>query len=518
MKSKKFQATGRLLSYELPHGQSVISSINFTWTYDKCALVGSNGVGKSTLAKILSGVLAPTSGEFQCVGSIIYLPQLETPPNQEVSEYLMDVWEVAFVDSPVFWSELLSDISMEKNLSQLSGGEWMRLRIAKALSRNADLIILDEPTNNLDRQGKDLILSFIDNYSGSLLVISHDREILNLVDGIWELSSQGLNSYGGNFDLYEQEKGRERSRLDQKIEKLKVEKNNLLLEVNKKLQAQEKRMRKGEKTVAKGGVPRIVAGNLKRQAQESYSKIVVRESLRTEVTGNELSHLISERKQESDFLLALEATKVPEGKLIFELEKFNLQYPKKNFEGADQVTKWLWSEDLTFTMRGPRRWAIAGGNGTGKTSLVKTILNLNDGVISKGSFKIGDVAWKYLDQNYSLLQGDETILNNIKSVSVRSLVELRNELAKFQFFGEMVYQKVSELSGGEKLKLSLAKLFLSDSMPQLLILDEPTNNLDLQGLYVLESALRQFRGALLVISHDRTFLQNIKIENILNLN
>lgn len=508
MQNHYIQVTARSLSYELPRGEKLFSDISFTWNFQRCALVGPNGVGKSTLAKIISGSLTATSGELLVDQAVVYLAQMQERSSTTVAEYLLALWDSPLAD-PAVWGPLLQNIPLEKPLTELSGGEWTRVRIAEALSQGAGLLILDEPTNNLDREARGVIRDFVRRYTGSLLVISHDRELLEEVDGIWELSSQGLQSYGGSYSVYEEQKQAERELLADRIDRARREKKKVEREHQEKLRTQEKRMRAGQALADKGGLPRIIVGGLKRRAQETHGKIQAREEKRVEKSKEELNSLIQSQKMETNLGLDLTGTTVPEGKLIFELHDFNLRY-----EGQEHF---LWVEPLTMTLRGPQRWALAGRNGVGKSSLIKALLGQMPLSASTGVCRLGEVQVRLLDQQYSLLNPDLSVLENLLEQSQRDPVHLRNQLARFQFMGDMVNRQVRDLSGGEKLKASLAKIFLSDPAAQFLILDEPTNNLDLDSLQVLETALLDFKGALLIVSHDEKFLQAVKVSSYIEL-
>lgn len=506
MQNNLIQVTARSLSFEFPEGEKLFSNISFTWNFTRCALVGPNGVGKSTLAKILCGELAPSAGDLTTACKVCYLPQMQVPPDKTVGEYLSGLWESPVAD-PVLWSALLQGIPLEQGLSSLSGGEWTRVRMAETLSEGAGLLILDEPTNNLDRHAREMVRDFVRNYSGALLLISHDRELLEEVDGVWELSSQGLTSYGGPFSFYEEQKEAERLLLEEKVDRARREKKKVEREHQEKLRSQEKRMRTGALRAEKGGMPRILIGALKRQAQETHARIHTLEEKRVEKSLENLRDLQRQQKVESHLGLDMRGTEVPEGKLIAELQDFNLRYGEA----------FLWSSALTFSMRGPRRWALTGVNGSGKTSLIQALLGRSQAAETQGSCRLGEVSVQVLDQNYSILIESESVLENVMQTSRFDLTETRNKLAHFQFFRDGVQRKVSSLSGGQKLKAALAKILLSAPEPQLLILDEPTNNLDLDSLAVLEAALNEYRGALLVVSHDEVFLNRIGIEGDLNL-
>lgn len=356
MQNNLFQATGKSLSYELPHGQKLFSEISFTWNFRRCGLVGPNGVGKSTLARLLACELIADSGDLTLSHQVIYLAQTQSPSRQTVAEYLSSIWDGALRD-PVMLDLLLGQIPMERELPQLSGGEWTRVRIAEALSRSGGLLILDEPTNNLDRQARRVVIDFVRRFQGDLLIISHDRELLEEVDGIWELSSQGLCSYGGGFSSYEIQKEAERSLLNEKITRARCEKKKLEREHQEKLRSQEKRMRRGKQIADKGGLPRILIGKLKRQAQQTCGRIQRQEEERVQDSRGKLLELVRSEKRESLLGLDLPEGSLPEGKLVFEISNFNLGFSAGNY---------LWSQDLTCSMLGPRRWALSGANGSGK--------------------------------------------------------------------------------------------------------------------------------------------------------
>lgn len=501
-----FQATLKSLGFEYAQGDLIFSDISITLGRERYGLVGANGSGKSTLAKVLSGELKATEGEILLSHPVYYLAQTEEPPELTVTEYLAPLWEKAST-LPELWGPLIEGIFLDQKIANLSGGEWTRVRIARALVSEAGLLILDEPTNNLDKDARQKVIEFLKSYPESVIVISHDRELLRHVDKILEISTLGISTYGGNYDFYLVEREQERLRYAQAVEKARQEKKRTEREHHEKVQAQEKRQRRGRKLQESGSLPPILAGGRKRRAEETQGRINRQESARAERAADAFKEIYNKGKRETSLGLVLPETFFPDGKVVFEAKDFNIKY------GPDG--KWLWTQDLNLTMRGARRWAFAGKNGSGKSSLVKALLgSLADEAITTGSCRLVEAPMAYLDQNYALLNPEENVLENMMQTSRFDIVETRNWLARFQFFEHQVLQKVGSLSGGEKLKASLAKILLSGPAPQLLILDEPTNNLDLQSLEILEDALLEFQGAVLVISHDQDFLENIGVQEV----
>ncbi|MFM6927457.1 MAG: ATP-binding cassette domain-containing protein [Bdellovibrio sp.] len=499
------QVTVRSLGFEFPQGKKLFSDLSFTLAAHCYGLVGPNGVGKSTLAKILVGLEEATYGHIIITGDVVYLKQSEDRPEGPGIQYLSTLWESPFA-APSVWGPLLEHIDLEKPVAVLSGGEWTRLRIARSLATPAALLILDEPTNNLDRQAREVIYAFVEQYREPLLVISHDRELLDKVDQILELSNQGMSSYGGNYSFYEGRKNAERELEKETLDRLRRDKKKSETELHEKMDDQEKRMRRGAEAATRGGMPKILLGARKRSAQVTHGKIHVQEDKAVEKAQQSFSQHYMNMKKETQMGLELPGTSVAEGKFIFSIEDFNFSFGSRN----------LWRENLSLYMRGSARWALAGNNGSGKSTLIDLLLSSGASPAGQmtGHLKKAELPTALLDQEYSVLDFDKTVLENLMAVSDRGAIELRNELARFQFFGEDVHRSVKLLSGGEKLKAALAKILLAAQSPQFVILDEPTNNLDIQSLEVLEQALLAYQGALLVVSHDEVFLKNIGIEEV----
>lgn len=497
------------LSYEVA-GYQLFNNLNGNFNSGiKYGLVGPNGVGKSTLGLLISGAVQPSSGQMVQNSNIGYLSQIEVRPDCALSFYLQNIWDNSN-DYPQLIAELIQNIDLNKMTSVLSGGEWMRVRIAKSLSQGFDFLILDEPTNNLDREGKNALYKFIKQYGGGLIIISHDRELLALVDQVVELSNQGLSFYGGHYDFYIDKKNMERNKKQKDLERLQHQSEKIKSEKQIKIARQEKRMRAGAKGTVDSGLPKIIIGARKRQAQVSMGKLLKQEEGAFSEIKQKIIDATKELKTDPFVRLDFEGASVPTGKTILSLEELNWMF--------DGQISFLWDKNLNFILKGQDRLHIQGNNGSGKSTLIKIILG-NQNLIGtlSGSFKMNTQAVAYLDQNYELLNKNKSVLENVCEDSRFNEKELRNELAFFGFTKDKVFQKVSSLSGGEMLKAGLAKMFLSKQIPELIVLDEPTNNLDLLGIELLESALNKFKGALIIVSHDNKFAERLNPNGILNL-
>jgi len=500
--------TAKMLSYALPDGRMLFQNLNFTIEKKKYGLVGINGVGKSTLVKIIAGEFEFSSGQRIGISKAIYLPQWEDRPEMAAGEYLVDIWEGT---EATLREALLKDLDLSISLSALSGGQWMRVRLLRALSKVGELLILDEPTNDLDRESRESLYEFIRHYQKGLLVISHDRKLLDDVDEIWELTNQGLTVYGGNFTFYDEQKTAERTLLADRIATARKEKKKQAREHLEKLERQEKRTRLAEKKAPDMGLPRIILGGRKRQAQVSLGKIHTAEQERDQKRAAEFRELFEKKKQSSELRIDFSLGAKPKGKVIFSLEDFNCRYARSETP--------LWREPLNFTLHAGERVVIRGENGAGKSTLLKILTGV---LASEACERIGRFSailrkFIYLDQSYSLLDDKQNIMDTILNDCRFDQTEARNRLADYGFTGESVFKSVHVLSGGERLRLCLAKLAFSRQTPEVWILDEPANNLDLESLAILEAALREYDGTLLVVSHDERFIERISCGQVLTL-
>lgn len=497
-------------------GQVLFHEISLVLSLFKYGLVGPNGVGKTTLAKILAQLIVPTAGSIESKGSVIYFAQNEARPSLTIGEYLQDIWESPYHILSLPW---LDELQLTTRLSVLSGGEWMRVRLAKVAIDSGSFLILDEPSNNLDNAAKQLLKKFLNTHEGGLLLISHDRELLQEVDKTLELSNQGVSLYGGNFDFYWQTRNDERERQQQKLINAKKEFKKKEKQSHNKKEKQEKRMREGQSKSEKLGLPKILLGARKRQAEKTLSKIIVNETHRVLKAEENFIDVWSDLKQDPFLRLDFESAKVSSAKTVVQFEDLNFQIANLRSQAGEELD-FFWSDPLTLTLHGGERWHIQGDNGSGKTTLLKSIVtsgNLAGEIMRTGSLHLRVPGVKYLDQHYQSLDFNQSVLDNLLVDSRFDSIAIRNELAFFGFTGDKVFQQVKTLSGGELLRASLAQMFLGKQIPQLILLDEPTNNLDIGSALLLEKAIQNYTGTLIVVSHDVRFIQSLNITHVLSL-
>jgi ATPase subunit of ABC transporter with duplicated ATPase domains len=494
-------ATG--LSYELPDGRRLFSDLNISLSSGLTALVGPNGVGKTTLARLFSGELSPLRGHVHRSVPVTLFAQREPPPPLTVAEYLAldDAW--ARVEDKRLAGRLLQGIADEALCPTLSGGQWMKVRLARALGEG--YLILDEPTNDLDREGREAVLRFLRGHTGGALLISHDRECLELCDETLELSNRGLAKFGGGWSAYSAAREHERENLAQALETAEKERDKAWAARQEQREKQDKRNRRGADSAAKGGQAKILLGARKRAAQATTGKIDTGTLRKAGEAVQGLREAFQDLKIDPVMYADLVGRALPGSKRVAEAIGFNLRYP-----GQD----WLYPRDLDFAWRGNVRIALRGGNGSGKSTLLRAVLGtLPPDVETRGELRAASLEALFLDQRLAGLDDSKTVFDMIGEVSGAHDTEIRNGLARFLFTKETAFQKIGSLSGGERLRAALARGFLGSTVPELLVLDEPTNNLDLANIAFLEKVVAGFQGAVLVISHDETFIENCRLPN-----
>lgn len=492
----------RNISFETKPGIFLFKNLTVTFNTKKYGLVGKNGVGKTTLIRLISGELKPLSGVVEKRAQIAYLPQdyqinlkisvSETIKATEKHKALAALARVG-----------LQHIELNRLMGSLSGGERMRVMLASLLVQEADFMILDEPTNNLDQEARQAVYDLIQRWKSGLLVISHDRTLLGFMDRILELSDKGLRVYGGNYETYVKQKNLEEEALQRQLSDAEREVKKIKRQAQTTKERQQKRSGHGKKVAPDLGLPKSILNEMRKHAQESTGKLKKTHEDRMSEASDKMKKAREKISPDNRIRIDLSQTKIPNSKLVVELKDVNFAYGKPIFS------------QFNLTIYGPERLAISGPNGSGKTTLVKLILG--ELKPSSGKITLGINHSAYLDQNVAILDKSKTVLNNLRILSNLDEKISRNWLAQFLFPADDVFKKIEVLSGGEKMRAALACILAGDTPPKLLILDEPTNNLDLNSIEQIESALLNFEGALIIISHDKSFLKNVGIEKEINL-
>jgi ATPase subunit of ABC transporter with duplicated ATPase domains len=363
---------------------------------------------------------------------------------------------------------------------------------------------LDEPTNDLDRDARLLFQQFLQSRRGGELLISHDRECLALCQRVLELSTHGLTRFGGGWDEYQLESRRERERLQTSLDRAKRTREVARETAREQQARQAKRNQRGAREAARGGMPKILLGRRKSQAQSTTGRRSAAELERVDDAVRIARQAFEAQKIDPVMYADLPSERLPAQKLVAEARGLNIRF-----------AHWLFPQDLSFSWRGSTRVAVRGANGRGKSTLLKLILGQL--FATKGELRVGALRALYLDQRLSALDEAQTVWDCVRAACALSDRELRNGLSRFLFAKDSVFRPVGELSGGERLRAALARRFLSAQKPELLVLDEPTNNLDLPNIEFLDGLVPQFRGALVVVSHHEEFLDRCGLTETLSL-
>ncbi len=485
------------VSYELADGRELFNRLNFSLDAGLTALVGPNGVGKTVLARLLAGELQPTHGVVRRQAPVVLFAQRAIPPGVKVEQFLAEAHEWSLLRE-----RLLQGIDREQNCRDLSGGQWMRVRLAHAIPD--DFLILDEPTNDLDRDGRELVAQFIRMRRAGTLLISHDRELLELCSDFLELSNRGLMKFSGGWSAYLDARQHERERLTTALDLAKRDRDRVQAERIEHSERQERRSRRGTQSAARGGMPRILLGGRKRRAQETTGRLNAAALERADTAVRDVHAALGELKIDPVMYADIASCSIPSQKLVAEAHGFNVRF-----------RDWIYAHDLDFDWRGNVRVALRGANGSGKSVLLRALRG--DELETRGEWRRGHLVTLFVDQRCSVLDDDLSVFDNVRSVSSAPDSDLRNGLARFLFAGDRAWQPVKQLSGGERLRAALARGFLSTLKPELMVLDEPTNNLDLKNIEFLEAVVRRFNGAVVVVSHDERFLQGCELRQELTI-
>jgi ATPase subunit of ABC transporter with duplicated ATPase domains len=395
--------------------------------------------------------------------------------------------------------------SPETHLATLSGGQSTRARLAALIFSEPDFLLLDEPTNNLDREGRAAVIDFLAGWRGGAIIVSHDRELLEAMDAIVEMTSLGATRYGGGWSQYRERKAIELAAARHDL----ADAEKRVTEIDRKAQeSTERKARKdraGQRKRAKGDLPRILTG-MRKDRSEDTSGATARLADRQRAQASEAAASARKRIEILQPLaVVLPPTHLPASKSVLTIDAVSVGY-----EPDRPIIK-----NLSFAITGPERVAVIGPNGSGKT----TFLALIAGQLQpwRGTVRV-TTDFAVFDQQVSFLDPSASVRDNFRRLNRTSDENAcRAALARFMFRADAALQLVSSLSGGQLLRAGLACVLGGPTPPSLLILDEPTNHLDIDSIEAVEAGLRAYDGALLIVSHDEAFLEAIAVSRRLNL-
>ncbi|MCC2971809.1 ABC-F family ATP-binding cassette domain-containing protein [Massilia sp. IC2-476] len=514
-------------SFTLPDGRTLLSDLSEQFDTRHTGLVGRNGVGKSVLARLLAGELAPSSGRCIRSGTVFYLSQQLDQIDattvaalaglQEVLDALVRI-EAGSFDAADFelvgerWDlparlrhaldqAGLAHLDAATPAQQLSGGEAMRVALLGAMLSGAAFLILDEPTNHLDAPSRAALAEQLRDWRGGLIVISHDRALLGQMERIVELSPQGLRSYGGNYGFYEEARAAEQAGALRELEHARQAMQRDERAMREQHERQQRRQARGASEGKAANQAKILLGRQKERSENSTGRLRQQHDEARRQHQERVREAAQALREDSAVRVHANGVSAAAQRRVLELDEVELPFV------APALRR------ISLVVGGQQRIGIIGPNGSGKSTLLKVIagaLAPLEGQVRR------DPACAWLDQRLSLLDPARSTIEQLLERN-RSTPQdrLRTYLAQLGLDAQRVAQATGELSGGECLKAALACALYADPPARLLLLDEPGNHLDLAALEALEEMLNGYAGALVVVSHDAVFLERVKLTHLL---
>ena len=553
------------ISYIHPDKEVLFSDLNFAISKgQKLGLVGNNGCGKSTLLQIIAGQLSPSSGVIVRPDELYYIPQhfgqydsltiaqalrierkqqalhaiLSGDASNENFVVLDDDWNIEerSIATLDLWG--LGQFTLSYPMNLLSGGEKTRVFLAGMDIHHPPVILMDEPTNHLDSSGRQRLYDWVEKCRSTLLVVSHDRTLLNLLPEICELEKHQINYYGGNYEFYKEQKTLMQEALQQRIEEKEKALRIALKVARETAERRDKQNVRGEKNHIKKGVPRIVLNALQGKSEKSTSKLNSTHQEKAEKLRDERNQLRSSLSPTATLKTDFNSSSLHTGKILVTAKEINFGYHPNSINSHIQMNneanladtgnhpspdsndiqdnsdfkQQLWQTPISFQLKSGDRLRIEGANGSGKTTLLKLITGQFQP--QEGNLTRMEFTYVYLNQEYSIIDNRNSILEQAYAFNNRNLPEheIKTILNRYLFPASEWDKSCRKLSGGEKMRLAFCCLMISNNTPDMFILDEPTNNLDIQSIEIITATIKNYTGTVIVISHDDYFIQEIGIE------
>ena len=517
------------LSAAAPDGNRLFHDLDLSFGSERTGLVGRNGTGKTTLLDIIAGLREPSTGAIHRSGSIGYLRQWpDIADNATIAEAMgladhlalfrrglsgdatpdeLEVidWTIEAETEAALARLGLAGLDPDRPFKSLSGGEQTRARLAGLLTQKPDFLAMDEPTNHLDRAGRAFIADVVESFKGGLLIVSHDRELLERMDRIVEITALGVTVWGGNYSFYRAEKTRATERAEGELSSARQHADRTARDIEAARQRKEKRDAAGKKGRASAGQPKILLDAAKERAEGSaggLGRLTLRQQTEADDRLASAKDAV-ERARKLDFHMS--GTELPTGKIVLSIEDLT--------GGPPQNPRVI--ESLSLTITGAERIALEGPNGAGKTTLLRLIAGQL--VPASGHIRC-PVRLAYLDQSASILDFGVSLVDNFRRLNPGATDNAAYAaLARFHFRNDAARLTPATLSGGERLRAALACAIGGEDPAGLLLLDEPVNHLDIESIEAVEDALNAYRGAFIAVSHDAEFLNRIGVTRRISL-
>ncbi|WP_394143379.1 ATP-binding cassette domain-containing protein [Vibrio atypicus] len=509
------------ISHQFENGETLFEDISCSMSAKRVGLVGRNGIGKSYLADILTKEQMPTTGSVTVRGKVLRYSQLPSSllsSSMTVAQFLEQdniLDALARIEQGEYDSHLFEIVGEQWELKQtlstqlkalglpdqvdfpcnkLSGGQLARLQLWQLFESDADLLVLDEPSNHLDQEARQWLVAQMAQFAGHILLISHDRILLREMEQIWELSPLGLNQFGGNYDFYHQQKSLERSALERQLGAVNSEQKRLEVQAQKNHEKAQQRESQGNRIRKSGSQPKMLLDGAKNSAENSLSNRLKNENSRRTMLEQKQRHLSERYEQIKQQKIYLDSGTNGRGTAINMVEA---------------VLPFGHALAFNFKLEATQKLHLSGPNGCGKSTLMKVLQRQL--VLPSGELQINRPVC-YLDQHFGLLSGQLSMLENmLHHCSGLLEIDARTLLAGVGFRRDSVFHLVSQLSGGEKMKLAMLIVSHQPESP-VLLLDEPDNHLDLESKIVLAQALKSYQGAFILVSHDKDFVNESGVE------